>query len=51
MESSVRFYSRRAAIETAAAKHALTEAGRVRRLQLAELYLNKVRDLGGLEHA
>ena len=44
MESDLRFYSRRAAEEAAAATRALTAAARDRRLQLAELYSIKSRE-------
>ncbi|CAN5281648.1 hypothetical protein BH09PSE3_BH09PSE3_27250 [soil metagenome] len=45
MTSDMRFYSRRAAEETAAAARAVTEAARQRRLHLAATYAQKVQEL------
>jgi hypothetical protein len=45
MTSDLRYYSRRAAEETAAAARAVTEAARERRLHLAASYTQKVQEL------
>ncbi len=45
MESDLRYYSRRAAAEQAAASRALTPEARGRRLMLAEQFAAKARDL------
>ena len=45
MESDARYYRRRACEELAAADRAVTQAARERRLQLAGLYLDKLRAL------
>lgn len=45
MESDVRFYRRRANEEIAAAGRAITDAARDRRLQLADAFLGRLRDL------
>jgi hypothetical protein len=45
MESDLRYYSRRAAAEQAAAIRALTPEARGRRLMLAEQFAAKARDL------
>lgn len=47
MESNSRFYARRAAYEAAAARHALTDAGKARRLQLAAIFEAKARECAG----
>jgi hypothetical protein len=44
MESDERFYRRRAAEELAAASRAVTEAARDRRVQLANVFLDRLRD-------
>jgi hypothetical protein len=43
--SDLRFYSRRAAEETAAAARAVTDAARERRLHLAATYTQKLQEL------
>ena len=48
MESDLRYYSRRAAAEQAAAIRALTPEARGRRLMLAEQFAAKARDLMNL---
>ena len=45
MESNSRFYARRAVREATAARYALTEAGRARRLQLAAIFEAKAKAL------
>ena len=45
MESDIRFYRRRACEEMAAATHAVTEAARARRLQLVDLYIQRLEAL------
>ena len=45
MEADVRYYSRRACEEMGAARRAVTEAARQRRLQLVDLYLQKLEAL------
>ena len=45
MESDVRFYRRRANEEMAAASRAVTEAARDRRMQLAGVFLDRLREL------
>lgn len=45
MESDSRYYRRRAVEELAAADRAVTPAARERRLQLADLYLKKLREM------
>lgn len=45
MESDVRFYRRRASEEMAAADRAITPAARERRTQLADAFLQKLREL------
>ena len=42
VESDVRYYRRRACEEMGAAKRAVTEAARERRLQLVDLYLQRL---------
>ena len=44
MESDERFYRRRAAEELAAASRAVTDAARDRRVQLANIFLERLRD-------
>ncbi len=46
MEPDVQYYRRRIAEERAAAEHAITEAARLRRLQLVESYLSHLEDMG-----
>jgi hypothetical protein len=48
MESDLRYYSRRAAAEQAAAIRALTPEAKGRRLMLAEQFAAKARDLMNL---
>ena len=45
MESDIRFYRRRACEEMAAASRAVTEAARVRRLQLVDTYIEHLKAL------
>ncbi|HKX90915.1 MAG TPA: hypothetical protein VJM15_00605 [Sphingomicrobium sp.] len=45
MESDVRFYRRRANEEMAAAGRAVTPAARDRRMQLADAFLERLREL------
>ena len=45
MESDARFYRRRADEEIAAARRAVTDAARDRRMQLAGIFLDRLRDL------
>ena len=45
MESDIRYYSRRACEEMAAANRAVTEAARDRRLQLVDMYLQHLKSL------
>ena len=45
MESDVRFYRRRANDEIAAASRAVTEAARERRMRLAGVFLDRLKDL------
>lgn len=45
MESDIRFYRRRACEEMAAASRAVTEAARLRRLQLVETYIGHLKAL------
>lgn len=45
MESDMRFYRRRANEEIAAADRAVTEAARERRIQLAGIFLERLREL------
>jgi hypothetical protein len=45
VESDIRFYRRRACEEMAAASRAVTEAARLRRLQLVETYIQHLRQL------
>jgi hypothetical protein len=45
MESNVRYYSRRAAYEAAAAAKALTPAAAMRRQALAEMFARRAREL------
>lgn len=45
MESDVRYYRRRANDEIAAANRAVTEAARERRMLLAGLFLDRLKDL------
>lgn len=45
MESDVRFYRRRANEEMAAASRAITDAARERRLQLAGIFLDRLKEL------
>ena len=45
MESDIRYYRRRACEEMAAASRAVTEAARERRLQLVDLYVQRLEAL------
>lgn len=45
MESDERFYRRRAAEELAAASRAVTDAARERRVQLANAFLDRLKDM------
>ena len=45
MESDVRFYRRRATEELAAANRAVTQAARERRMQLADAFLQRLKEL------
>ena len=45
MEADVRYYSRRACEEMGAARRAVTQAARERRLQLVDLYLQRLEAL------
>jgi hypothetical protein len=45
VESDIRFYRRRACEEMAAASRAVTEAARLRRLQLVDTYLDHLKAL------
>ena len=45
MESDIRFYRRRACEEMAAASRAVTEAARLRRLQLVDTYIQHLKAL------
>lgn len=45
VESDVRYYRRRACEEMGAARRAVTEAARERRLQLVDLYLQRLAEL------
>ena len=45
MESDIRFYRRRACEEMAAASRAVTDAARDRRLQLVDLYVQRLKAL------
>lgn len=45
MESDMRFYRRRANEEMAAADRAVTDAARERRIQLAGIFLGRLREL------
>ena len=45
MEPDARFYRRRADEEMAAARRAVTEAARDRRMQLAGVFLDRLKDL------
>ena len=45
MESDIRYYRRRACEEMAAATRAVTEAARDRRLQLVDLYVQRLQAL------
>jgi hypothetical protein len=47
MESDERFYRRRAAEELAAASRAVTDAARDRRIQLAHVFLGRLKDADG----
>ena len=47
MESDMRYYSRRAAFEAAAAAKAVTPEAQVRRRALAEAFARKARELCG----
>lgn len=42
MESDIRYFRRRATEEMGAARRAVTEAARTRRLQLVDLYLQRL---------
>ncbi len=44
-ESDIRYYRRRACEEMAAATRAVTEAARDRRLQLVDLYVQRLKEL------
>jgi len=46
MESDHRYYTRRAAEETARARHAVTEAARARHLELASVFATKAEQFG-----
>ncbi len=46
MESDARFYRRRATEELAAANRAVTEAARERRMQLAQMFLDRLDSCG-----
>lgn len=48
MESNRNYYLRRALIETAAARSALTPGGAARRMQLAETFAAKAREYEGV---
>lgn len=45
MESDIRYYRRRACEEMAAASRAVTDAARDRRLQLVDLYIQRLKAL------
>ena len=45
MESDIRFYRRRACEEMAAASRAVTDAARIRRLQLVDTYIQHLKAL------
>jgi hypothetical protein len=45
VESDIRYYRRRACEEMAAASRAVTEAARERRLQLVDLYVQRLAEL------
>lgn len=45
VESDVRYYRRRACEEMGAARRAVTEAARERRMQLVDLYLQRLAEL------
>ena len=45
MESDLRYFSRRAAFEAAAAARSVTPEAKLRRSQLAEIYARKVQEL------
>ncbi len=45
MESDIRYYSRRACEEMAAANRAVTEAARERRLQLVDMFVQRLEAL------
>ena len=45
MESNARFFRRRADEEMAAAKRAVTDAARDRRMRLAGIFLDRLKDL------
>ena len=47
MESDLRYYARRAIAETVAARRALTPEARERRLQLAEMFNQRIAALRG----
>jgi hypothetical protein len=47
VESDVRYYRRRANDEIAAANRAVTEAARERRMQLAGLFLDRLKEIEG----
>lgn len=49
MESSERYYRRRAVQELAAARIAVTEDARTRRRQLAETYLERLSEITGAD--
>jgi hypothetical protein len=51
VESDIRFYRRRASEELAAANRAVTEAARERRMMLAGVFLERLKDLGRGEPA
>jgi hypothetical protein len=46
MESDVRYYQRRLSVERAAADRALTAEARARRLQLVDIFMQKLAALG-----
>lgn len=51
MESSERYYRRRAVQELAAARNAVTEGAMLRRQKLAETYLKRLSELTGADES
>ena len=49
MEPDIRFYRRRASEELAAANRAVTEAARERRIMLAGVFLERLKELDGAD--